>query len=190
MTPNYYEALEITIDSTQEDIKRAYKKMALRYHPDRNKDADAHEKFIGITEAYQVLKDNEKRFHYDTLYRRYFVYQEPKNEKRFEGEDKFQSWRKEGEQAARHYSTMSYEDFIIYVDKVKLDINYFSKIGLSYIVMGFVIVCMIVSLSLVSVEPVGGLFVIVMLGVGAYGMKNKINLLQKQYQSEKNNRFN
>ena len=62
---DYYEVLGISRDSTEEDIKKAFRKLALKYHPDRNKDKDAPEKFKEINEAYQVLIDPDKRAKYD-----------------------------------------------------------------------------------------------------------------------------
>ena len=62
---DYYEVLGISRDSTEEYIKKGFRKLALKYHPDRNKDKDAPEKFKEINEAYQVLIDPDKRAKYD-----------------------------------------------------------------------------------------------------------------------------
>jgi|TARA_B100001971_G_C18243212_1_gene572336 molecular chaperone DnaJ len=62
---DYYDILDLDRNSTQEDIKKAFRKHALKYHPDRNKEKDAPEKFKEINEAYQVLSDPEKRSIYD-----------------------------------------------------------------------------------------------------------------------------
>ena len=63
---DYYELLEISRDATGAEIKKAYRKLALKYHPDRNPDdQEAEEKFKLINEAYQVLSDDEKRAIYD-----------------------------------------------------------------------------------------------------------------------------
>jgi molecular chaperone DnaJ len=61
----YYELLGVPRDASEADIKKAYRKLAMEYHPDRNDAADAEEKFKEITEAYEVLKDSEKRARYD-----------------------------------------------------------------------------------------------------------------------------
>ena len=62
---DYYEVLNVPRDASKEDIKRAYRKLALEYHPDRNKSPDAGERFKEISEAYAVLSDDEKRMQYD-----------------------------------------------------------------------------------------------------------------------------
>ncbi|MEM2063087.1 MAG: molecular chaperone DnaJ [Candidatus Nitrosocaldus sp.] len=63
--PDYYEVLGIARNATKEEIKQAYRRLALKYHPDRNKSPDAEEKFKLISEAYAVLSDDEKRKLYD-----------------------------------------------------------------------------------------------------------------------------
>ncbi|MFX1465982.1 MAG: molecular chaperone DnaJ [Promethearchaeota archaeon] len=62
---DYYEVLGVSKDASQDDIKRAYRKLAVQYHPDRNKSPDATEKFKEVSEAYAVLSDDEKRRMYD-----------------------------------------------------------------------------------------------------------------------------
>ena len=58
---DYYEVLGVDRKASDDDIKRAFKRLAIKYHPDRNKDPDAGEKFQEINEAYQVLSDPAKR---------------------------------------------------------------------------------------------------------------------------------
>jgi molecular chaperone DnaJ len=63
---DYYEVLGVARDGSAEEIKRAYRKCALKYHPDRNRnDAEAEAKFKEAAEAYEVLSDQEKRARYD-----------------------------------------------------------------------------------------------------------------------------
>lgn len=66
MSKNYYDILGISKTASTDDIKKAYKKLAMKYHPDRNKDdTSAEKKFKEINEAYQVLGDAEKKKQYD-----------------------------------------------------------------------------------------------------------------------------
>ncbi|MCU0850709.1 MAG: molecular chaperone DnaJ [Candidatus Thermoplasmatota archaeon] len=62
---DYYDILGIDHSATKDDIKKAYRKLALKYHPDKNKEKGAEEKFKEISEAYAVLYDDEKRKMYD-----------------------------------------------------------------------------------------------------------------------------
>ena len=63
---DYYELLGVSRGTGDEEIKKAYRKAALKYHPDRNPDDKAaEEKFKELSEAYQVLSDGEKRAQYD-----------------------------------------------------------------------------------------------------------------------------
>ena len=62
---DYYEVLGLARDSSEKDIKGAYRKLAMKYHPDRSEEAGAEEKFKEISEAYAVLSDPEKRQKYD-----------------------------------------------------------------------------------------------------------------------------
>jgi molecular chaperone DnaJ len=66
---DYYLVLGINKDASQEEIKRAFRRLALRYHPDRNPQdqKQVEERFKEINEAYQVLSDKDKRQRYDWL---------------------------------------------------------------------------------------------------------------------------
>jgi DnaJ-class molecular chaperone len=65
MSKDYYKILGLSRGATDDDVKKAYRKMALKYHPDKNKSAGAEEKFKEIAEAYEVLSDPKKRQVYD-----------------------------------------------------------------------------------------------------------------------------
>ena len=62
---DYYEVLGVDRNASEEDLKRAFRKLAFQYHPDRNKDSDAEARFKEINEAYEILSDTEKRSSYD-----------------------------------------------------------------------------------------------------------------------------
>lgn len=65
MGKNYYQTLGIQKSATNDEVKKAYRKLALKYHPDKNKAAGAEEKFKEVAEAYEVLSDKSKREIYD-----------------------------------------------------------------------------------------------------------------------------
>ena len=62
---DYYDVLEVGKNASEEDIRKAFRKKALEYHPDRNKAHDASERFKEVNEAYQVLSDADRRTRYD-----------------------------------------------------------------------------------------------------------------------------
>src|SRR5450432_3441076 len=68
---DYYQTLSLTRDAGAEEVKRAYRKLARKYHPDVSKEKNAEAKFKDVQEAYEVLRDSDKRAAYDQLGRDY-----------------------------------------------------------------------------------------------------------------------
>ncbi|RLA47041.1 MAG: DNA-binding protein [Gammaproteobacteria bacterium] len=64
---DYYKILGVDADASQKEIKSAYRKLARKYHPDVSDESDAEDQFKSVVEAYEVLKDQDKRAEYDTL---------------------------------------------------------------------------------------------------------------------------
>jgi curved DNA-binding protein len=86
---DYYEALGVPRDASNEDIRRAYRKLARQYHPDVNKAPDAEDRFKEISEAYEVLRDDEKRQRYDRLGQNWKAGQDVSGSSGFEGFEGF-----------------------------------------------------------------------------------------------------
>jgi curved DNA-binding protein len=82
---DYYEALGVPRDASNEDIRRAYRKLARQYHPDVNKEPGAEDRFKEISEAYEVLRDDEKRQRYDRLGQNWKAGQDVSGSSGFEG---------------------------------------------------------------------------------------------------------
>jgi DNA-directed RNA polymerase subunit F len=99
---DYYEILGIPLTATRQDIKKAYRNLALKYHPDKNKDADAAERFIEIHEAYEILYDDTKRDKYHSTYFR----------QRKEHEPEVNSWSRQAHSHAEEYAKMPYETYV------------------------------------------------------------------------------
>lgn len=98
MIPNYYKILGVPRNASKIEIKKAYRKLALQLHPDRNKSPDAHEKFVELNEANLILSDDEARSKYNREYEHYF---EPQTSSNFSSEPKQQQKQREPEETVR-----------------------------------------------------------------------------------------
>lgn len=119
MTPDYYHVLGVPEDASTLDIKKAYRRLALRYHPDKNPSADAHAKFIEINEAYLILSDDEARRRYDATR----VHDDPHRAYRqrsnsgsaFEStrtdDGDLDAWIRNAQRQAQQYAAMDYARF-------------------------------------------------------------------------------
>ncbi|WPP50596.1 DnaJ domain-containing protein [Catalinimonas niigatensis] len=114
---HYYQILGIPLGSTKSEIKKAYRKLAMRYHPDRNNGKDADHKFFQITEAYEILIGERKApvvrtvsHHYQRQYTRR-SYNFRRQSYREMWEDERDRRRREARQRAREQAKMRYENF-------------------------------------------------------------------------------
>ena len=67
LSQSYYDILEIDQHATIADIKKSFRLLALKHHPDKNKSNESHQKFLQIVEAYEVLSDENSRRKYDLI---------------------------------------------------------------------------------------------------------------------------
>ena len=74
---NYYKVLDLDNSAQLQDIKKAYKRLALKWHPDRNKSPEAEEMFKKIAEAYEILSDPDKKVYYEKNSKYNFKFKSP-----------------------------------------------------------------------------------------------------------------
>jgi len=96
---DYYQILSVSKNATQDEIKKAYRKLALEYHPDKNKSKEAEEKFKEINQAYEVLSDPQKKEAYD-------LYGSDAFAQGFQGQGPFEGFG--GEARAGRYGPFTY----------------------------------------------------------------------------------
>jgi len=121
--PNYYIRLGLNKNASKEDIKKAFRQLALQYHPDRNKSPDASQIFIEVNEAYLILYDDEARQKYDKEYdyhfREEFVsHEEPsyqydyyQNNSSVFNDPDLNNWSKNAREQGNEYAKMAFEEF-------------------------------------------------------------------------------
>jgi hypothetical protein len=142
---DYHKILGLNKDAGRDDIKRAYRQLAKKYHPDINKSPDAHDKFIMITEAYEILTNHD-------LYEYYSRRQTTRDTGTMR--DQYEKAREEAREGARRYAKMKYEKFIREQEAFKksgwhdliLTIRYFLRI------MVFPFIVFLIIMPLVSEE--------------------------------------
>jgi len=111
MVKNYYETFSLPADSDLLEIKKRFRDLSLKYHPDVDKTEGAHERFIEIVEAYMILSDEKKREEYNYLYQQYFV-EKKESTDHPEYEDDIETWSKEAETKATAWESLDILSFV------------------------------------------------------------------------------
>src|SRR5512138_3729615 len=105
---DYYQSLGLKKGATAEEIKKAYRKLAMKYHPDRNPgNKEAKDKFKDLNEANEVLSDPQKRTRYDQLGESYSSWQRAGGSSNFNWED----WTRAAGGGARRAPANDFDDF-------------------------------------------------------------------------------
>uniref|UniRef100_A0A3B3ZHU6 J domain-containing protein n=1 Tax=Periophthalmus magnuspinnatus TaxID=409849 RepID=A0A3B3ZHU6_9GOBI len=121
---NLLPLLGVSPDSNEDEIKKAYRKLALKFHPDKNSDAEAEDKFKEIAEAYEILTDPKKRNIYDQFGEegedRLFIYMDPSFSSSFHGSDYFDIYfgytgREDGQ---HHQSKVELHELLVTLEEV------------------------------------------------------------------------
>jgi hypothetical protein len=142
---DYHKILGLNKDAGPDDIKRAYRQLAKKYHPDINKSPDAHDQFIMITEAYEILTNLDLH--------EYYFHQETARDKGFM-RAQYEKAREEARESARRYARMKYEKFIREQEAFKKSGWHDLILTLRYIlrIMVFPFIVFLVIMPLVSEE--------------------------------------
>ena len=109
MFKDYYKILDISQNATGEEIKKAFREQAIKWHPDRNQGTDTTLRMQEINEAYLILKDNEARIRYDIEYNKFKQYQE--NQKRTTNEKAKEENQNKNQEQKQTKSEYEYSDF-------------------------------------------------------------------------------
>ena len=130
MIKDYYSILGVSVDADIQEIKSSYRKLAKMWHPDICKEANAHEKFVEINEAYEILSDATLREEYDYLLKMQknigkdkaagnAYYESKTNEERYdEYYNSYQSAKNDANRRSEEYAKYKYEDFIFKILEV------------------------------------------------------------------------
>jgi len=152
MIPNYYKTLQVNRNATKEEIKKAFRKLALEWHPDKNKHPNAHNKFIEINEAYLILTDDEAKAKYDREYDLLFASVEVDNKKYSNESESYYSapkqpyyndpdlnnWSNSAKKQAEKYAKMSFSDFANFLGEVIKETGKQGATALIYAISGVV----------------------------------------------------
>lgn len=137
---NYYEILHINTDASSKEIKKAYRSLAMEWHPDKNKSPAAHDKFILINEAYNILINPEKRKIYDQLLEAYKREQHSISTYNTKNKERYREWVKDEQKKAQNLASLSFEKFAKHLIKTIENTVDAAYIGcLYYIAIVFVI---------------------------------------------------
>lgn len=156
MIPNLYNILQVDRFASKEEIKKAYRKLALQWHPDKNKSPEAHDKFIEINEAYLILSDEEARVKYNFEYDFYFststqIKEEPvfdeyqsasnntsdKQKSNYKDPD-LNNWTFTAKKQAEKYASMSFSEFAKLIGEVIIETSKQGGTAVIYAISGVV----------------------------------------------------
>ena len=172
---DYYKILGVDRKANILEIKKSYRQIAFKYHPDKNKDTKAQKSFIEITEAYEVLKDPSKREIYDQSRN---LSSEQKEENPFNRQQK--QWTENGYEKAKEYSNM---EFDIFLKKILGEVKAVTNNSLSIIMTLFCLLAAFMGIPMISISPVLGIFSILFWGILGFLLFNRTRI---NYKNDRN----
>lgn len=118
MIKDYYKILNLDRNSNSNDIKKAFRNLALKWHPDKSSAPGAKDIFLQIYEAYEILGNETKRHNYNLLYDEHFLNKVTIiNAKQHQYEyEKYNDWRNEAQSRAYEGAKMSFKDFTKFIN--------------------------------------------------------------------------
>ena len=142
MSKTYYQVLEVSPRADADEIRKAYRKMAKVAHPDVNSSPDAQDRFVMITEAFEILSDPQKRSVYDLRLRRDRVQSAAAraarnaNHHSRANQERYEAWVRQARERAKNNARMSYEDFKSKsrVERAELEVFHYMQYFLIFIV--------------------------------------------------------
>ena len=187
---DYYKILEINFSADLTEVKRAYRRLAMKYHPDKNKATDAAQRFIEITEAYEVLCDTTKKAYYDNIYSKYFYSKQtnPQTESTYNQNQR--TWTDYGKQKAKEYSNMSYDDFSKrFLDEIKIGAGYLPNIFTIGLLLIGVIAMFTMLPKTLSDDGGMGIFILLMIVGLVFRVYHLYKVMSADYAEERNRKF-
>jgi len=148
MIKNHYNTLEINRYASIEEIKKAYRRLSLKWHPDINNSPDAHDRFIEINEAYLILSDLEAKQKYDKEYDYHFISLKDKpnfdatgktfrqNESQQYQDKDLNNWSTNARKQGEKYASMSFEQFSQLVKAIIKESSIQTIVALFYAICG------------------------------------------------------
>ncbi len=134
---DFYSLLEVSQNASEEDIRKAYRRMAKQFHPDVNKSHDAQARFVMINKAYEVLMDRQKRFVYDQ-----------KNKVSSDPFHQYSRWVEEQKARQEAEARRRYQDLLRKKEKIKASKMYYPYMVALYIcTMAIVGMCLLILIA-------------------------------------------
>lgn len=184
---DYYETLGVKPGANKDEIKRAYRKIALKYHPDKNSSDEAASVFIKATEAYEVLINQLSRNEYDSFYKS----NKTTSQEQSESNNRTETWAEQGRKKAEEYSDMEYNKFAHRAfNEARLGISYIPNIvAILFVGMALIMLTTYLIYSYESI-PVGSYMLSLLILAFGYLEYNLLSVFISDYLEDRTRKIN